>query len=132
MAAAENIPTTTDNPLHLIYLCALVMLRLKHPQEYDDLIAAPGKKKVWDAIKNQHQISTVKFDAIDEYFAAADNDQDGLRSIAYDLENSADEHFPAQVSPEKRLQWSIYASCARYHQIFVKYPQWVELTETIS
>jgi len=127
IAVVENTPIPPRGKVHFIFICILIMMRLKHPDQYNELMTAPLKKVAWGIIKKQNHFYGEIFKLVDEYFSLMDFDYEG---VCQHLKKCS---VKARSQREDDLiTLDICRSCESAFEAFKKYPQLVELTETIS
>jgi hypothetical protein len=104
------------------------MLRLKHSSDYSKLMSAKIKYNVWRNLSEQYSLSDSALQLTTEYIQLMDFDPQNL----IDLINSEDTEYGRRLTSEEILTRDIRISCLNAIAVFKKYPQLVELTETIS
>lgn len=129
MAVTDNIPASSENKLHFMLICVLVMLRIKHPDDYRRLTTFEGKHAVWEKIKQERRISITNIQAIDTYFLAMDRDVKSIREMAETIRNSDNGQGDYKTVD---LRFNISYQCGQNYAVFRKYPKLIELTETLS
>lgn len=125
MAVVNNTSIPPNSRLHFFYICLLVMLRLKHSSDYGKLMSAKIKYNVWRGISEHYSLSDSVLQLTTEYIRLMDFAPQNL----IDLINREDDR---RLTDEELLIRDIRISCFNAFAVFKKYPQLVELTETIS
>ncbi len=68
MAVVSNTPIPQHSKLHFIYICVLVILRLKTPEAYDKIMNAESLHTAWTEFANQQELTADIFEIVNEYF----------------------------------------------------------------
>ncbi|MDF7805900.1 P-loop NTPase fold protein [Pontiellaceae bacterium B12219] len=131
MAVVSNTPVPQSSRLHFIHICFLVMLRLKQPKTYEHIMSAQRKHMAWQESSITTEPTAGIFRFVNEYFILMDLDQSGVmdrlnNDHTYSMEARRNRTMDDNILSE------IQRSCYNAFGIFTKYPQRIELTETLS
>jgi hypothetical protein len=131
MAVVDNISASPEMKLHFELICLLVMLRYRVPEEYRQIMSGSSKLEKWRAALQQHGISLLGYSLVSSYLTAMDMDTSGMNGRMMSIRESASSGGHDKMAALE-AEFKMLRECCNNYYVFVKYPEYVELTDTLS
>ena len=120
MAVVNNTPIPLNSKLHFIFICSLVILRLKAPDVYDKIMGAQFQHTAWTEFSKQQEFTSDIFKVVNEYFILIGMDYDGLCERLNSVNSFND--GGVRRTPADHLIRDLQLSCVNAFAVFKNIP----------